>query len=230
MQQQQPFLNFAQISTPLAPKLFPLPTHNPLVHCRSCSGYFKRSLTASWFGSEEVASCFLRRGASHNGGFGQRLRVVCRSRSMEDSQLGDGPLEPPRPGFSRAPHSSLFYIPADDPAAAPLPPKKIKISPRRGGRQRRWKKATPAQAFAGAVVGGLWAALALKGTTLVYEHLTSHPLAHDLPMGMTTNVNQLLLTAVTGFGGFAALMFGVCSFGLALLTLKLVSAPKPPPQ
>lgn len=35
---------------------------------------------------------------------------------------------------------------------------------------------------------------------------------------------------VTGLGGFAVVMFGVSSFGLALLTLKLLSAEKPPMQ
>lgn len=86
------------------------------------------------------------------------------------------------------------------------------------------------KALAGAVVGGVWTALALKGTALAYDHLESHPLAHDLPMGMTNNVNQILMTMVTGFGGFAVLMFGISSFGLALLTLKLISTPKPPLQ
>lgn len=54
------------------------------------------------------------------------------------------------------------------------------------------------KALAGAVFGGLWAALALKGTILAYEHLDAHPPAHDLPMGLTNNVNQVLITMVSG--------------------------------
>ncbi|BBN13405.1 hypothetical protein MPTK1_6g03200 [Marchantia polymorpha subsp. ruderalis] len=155
----------------------------------------------------------------------QSLTARC---ALEEFPFGDGPIEPTRPKFSRDPHTDLSFIAVSDPAAAPLEPKKIKIG--RPRRNRPWKKATPAQAIVGSIVGGFWAVLAQKATTIGYEHLQGHPVAHDLPMGLTTSVNSLFVSAVIGFGGFASCMFGVSSFGLALLALKLLTAPKPPVQ
>lgn len=55
------------------------------------------------------------------------------------------------------------------------------------------------QAVAGAVIGGGWSVVAFKATLNAYEHLQNHPPAHDLPLGLTSEVNQLMLTMVSIF-------------------------------
>ncbi|KAL2623381.1 hypothetical protein R1flu_003586 [Riccia fluitans] len=156
-------------------------------------------------------------------------RLVIARCAQDEFPFDDGPLETAKPKFSRDPHTDLSFIPVNDPAAAPQKSEGIKIG-RRKRRNRPWKKVTPPQAILGSIVGGFWAVLALKGTSIGYEHLQSHPVAHDLPLGLTNSVNSMLISAVTGFGWFAVCMFGVSSLGLALLAVKLLRAPKPPPQ
>ncbi|KAL3690757.1 hypothetical protein R1sor_004408 [Riccia sorocarpa] len=149
--------------------------------------------------------------------------------ALDEFPFQNGPIEPAKPKFSRDPHTDLSFIPVSDPAAAPKKSQRIKIRSRRR-RNRPWKKATPAQAIVGSIVGGFWAVLAHKATSFGYEHLASHPVAHDLPLGLTTSVNSMLISAVTGFGWLAVCLFGVTSLGLALLAVKLLTAPKLPPQ
>ncbi len=53
------------------------------------------------------------------------------------------------------------------------------------------------QAIVGAVVGGGWTVIAFQVTQKAYNHLQQHPPAHNLPLGLTADVNQLLLTMVS---------------------------------
>jgi Na+/phosphate symporter len=86
------------------------------------------------------------------------------------------------------------------------------------------------QAISGALIGGGCTLLAFKFARQAYEHLESHPPAHDLPMHLDSEVNQLMLTVVAGFGGLVVCMFGVSCVGLGLLSVQLLKAPKTPPN
>lgn len=138
--------------------------------------------------------------------------------AMEDFEFREGPLEPIRPKFNRSPYAPSQLEPEKTtPASSDARPNR-----------RRFRKPTPLQAMVGAVVGGGWTVIAFQVTHKAYNHLQQHPPAHDLPLGLTADVNQLLLTMVAGFGGLAVCMFGVSSLGLTLLCIKLGSTPKPP--
>lgn len=142
---------------------------------------------------------------------------VCIS---EDFDFRAGPLEDIKPKFIRSGYPSL------------LDTVQTEASPETGKRRgrRRFRKATPVQAISGALIGGGCTLLAFKFARQAYEHLESHPPAHDLPMHLDSEVNQLMLTVVAGFGGLVVCMFGVSCVGLGLLSVQLLKAPKTPPN
>ncbi|XP_002964138.2 uncharacterized protein LOC9653921 isoform X1 [Selaginella moellendorffii] len=131
-------------------------------------------------------------------------------------------VEPSRPRFDRIP-----YAPS---SAELLNPKLIQphVKPARFWRpQRGWgksyKKPTPQQSITGSVLGALCAAGAFKGVTASYDHLSTHPLVHNAPFGLTDDVNQALATTVLGLGWLAISLFAASSVGLALLSAKLLT-------
>ncbi|KAG0579586.1 hypothetical protein KC19_4G108500 [Ceratodon purpureus] len=147
----------------------------------------------------------------------KRAPAVC---ALEDFDFRDGPREVTKPKFIRSEYPSLI-----EPVKSPEPSGTTK---RRG--RRPFRKATPLQAISGAMIGGGCSVLAFKATREAYQHLEMHPPAHNLPLNLTSEVNQLMLTMVTGFGGLVVCMFGVSCVGLVLLSVKLITAPKPPPS
>jgi len=144
--------------------------------------------------------------------------VVC---AREDFDFSNGPREVIKPKFIRSEFPSLL-----EPVKEGLD---ASGSPKRKGR-RQFRKATPLQAMSGAMIGGGCTVLAFKVTRQAYQNLEAHPPAHDLPLNLTSEVNQLLLTMVAGFGGLVVCMFGVSCVGLGLLSVKLITTPKNPPD
>lgn len=65
------------------------------------------------------------------------------------------------------------------------------------------------------------------------QHMTlqsNSPSVHMFDFLALTGASSLWLWQVTGFGGLAVSMFGVSSFGLLLLSIKLLKAPPAPPK
>lgn len=149
----------------------------------------------------------------------RRSIAVC---AYEDFDFSDGPREVTKPKFIRSEYPSLLE------PAVKQGSESSGTSKRKG--RRRFRKATPLQAISGAVIGGGCCVLAFKAARQAYEHLETHPPAHDLPLNLTGEVNQLMLTMVAGFGGLVVCMFGVSCVGLGLLSVKLITAPKTPPN
>ncbi|GAQ79152.1 hypothetical protein KFL_000250290 [Klebsormidium nitens] len=131
---------------------------------------------------------------------------------MDDFDFSGGPIEEVRPTFTR----DAYEIPPPD------PPKYIDNPPRK---RRGRPKATPAQALAGSLIAGGCSVALFYYVRDLYFNLAMNPPVHYAPLHLEGDVNALICTFVAGFGGFAVLIFGVNSVGLALLAVKGLANP-----
>lgn len=144
--------------------------------------------------------------------------VKCRAAKEDFEYYADGPRDDIRPKFTRDSYGAPLGVPqgtsALDSAAAEL------ASKQRWKRRGKIYKATPIQAFLGAVIGGISSFFLGRGVHATYSFLVEHPPVKDAPGGLNDDINGFLVAFVVGFGGLAVSMFSFISFGLLVLAVQ----------
>lgn len=137
---------------------------------------------------------------------------VLAARDEFDFSL-DGPIEPPIPKFNREP----YVQPPSGMFLSPLPVLEGATLKQRRSRVRR---AQPLQAGIGAAIALAFAALTAYGTLNASDSLSKNPPIHNVPNGLTDDMNYLLISLVVGSGGLVVGMFTFTAVGLVLLGYK----------
>jgi len=189
------------------------PTQPQLKHRQlSCNHCFLRTPARNLKSSSFLVK--LSRGTGSRKGWSSRgtARPNVPHASMDDFDFSAGPIEDVRPTFTR---DAYEIPPPDPPKVFDNPPRKRKGRP----------KVTPPQAIAGSLIAAGCCVALFNFVTDSYFSLVVNPPVRHAPFHLEGDINALICTFVAGFGGFAVLIFGVNSVGLAMLAFKALVTP-----
>jgi hypothetical protein len=132
----------------------------------------------------------------------------------------DGPLEPVKPKFVRAPYEESASMPIEMPA----------IGAGKAGKKKSRRAVSPSQAFIGAFIAEV-CALGLGWATLnAFIYLSENPpLSTKSQNFFTTEVNLILVSFLVGSGGLIVGMFAFTGIGLIMLGYQKQQALKATP-